>query len=50
MPRRPKAVAMAHAGKVEALMKGALHTDELMHPSSQASTVCAPSGASAMCS
>ena len=26
-----KAVAMARAGKVEALMKGALHTDELMH-------------------
>ena len=25
------AVAMARAGKVEALMKGALHTDELMH-------------------
>ncbi|WP_445680095.1 bifunctional enoyl-CoA hydratase/phosphate acetyltransferase [Radicibacter daui] len=24
-------VALAHAGKVEALMKGALHTDELMH-------------------
>jgi phosphotransacetylase/acyl dehydratase len=26
-----QAVAMARAGKVEALMKGALHTDELMH-------------------
>jgi len=26
-----EAVAMARAGKVEALMKGALHTDELMH-------------------
>jgi phosphotransacetylase/acyl dehydratase len=26
-----RAVAMARAGKVEALMKGALHTDELMH-------------------
>ena len=26
-----KAVAMARAGEVEALMKGALHTDELMH-------------------
>src|ERR1039458_851227 len=26
-----KAVAMARAGKVDALMKGALHTDELMH-------------------
>jgi phosphotransacetylase/acyl dehydratase len=26
------AVAMARAGEVEALMKGALHTDELMHP------------------
>ena len=26
-----KAVAMARAGKVEALMKGALHTEELMH-------------------
>ena len=25
------AVAMARSGKVEALMKGALHTDELMH-------------------
>ena len=25
------AVALAHAGKVEALMKGSLHTDELMH-------------------
>jgi phosphate acetyltransferase/phosphate butyryltransferase len=25
------AVALAHDGKVEALMKGALHTDELMH-------------------
>ena len=27
-----KAVAMARAGEVEALMKGALHTDELMQP------------------
>ena len=27
-----QAVAMARAGKVEALMKGALHTDELMRP------------------
>jgi phosphotransacetylase/acyl dehydratase len=26
-----KAVALARAGKVEALMKGSLHTDELMH-------------------
>jgi phosphate acetyltransferase/phosphate butyryltransferase len=26
-----RAVAMVHEGKVEALMKGALHTDELMH-------------------
>jgi len=26
-----KAVAMARSGKVEALMKGALHTDELLH-------------------
>ncbi len=26
-----KAVAMARSGEVEALMKGALHTDELMH-------------------
>jgi phosphate acetyltransferase/phosphate butyryltransferase len=26
------AVAMARAGQVEALMKGALHTDELLHP------------------
>jgi len=26
------AVEMARAGKVEALMKGALHTDELLHP------------------
>lgn len=26
-----KAVALAHAGEVEGLMKGALHTDELMH-------------------
>lgn len=26
-----KAVALARAGRVEALMKGALHTDELMH-------------------
>ncbi|WED43354.1 bifunctional enoyl-CoA hydratase/phosphate acetyltransferase [Legionella cardiaca] len=26
-----KAVALAHAGKVDALMKGSLHTDELMH-------------------
>jgi phosphate acetyltransferase/phosphate butyryltransferase len=26
------AVAMARAGRVEALMKGALHTDELLHP------------------
>ena len=26
-----QAVAMARAGKVEALMKGAIHTDELMH-------------------
>ncbi len=26
-----RAVAMARAGKVEALMKGSLHTDELMH-------------------
>jgi phosphate acetyltransferase/phosphate butyryltransferase len=27
-----KAVEMARAGKVDAIMKGALHTDELMHP------------------
>jgi len=26
-----RAVALAHSGKVEALMKGSLHTDELMH-------------------
>jgi phosphotransacetylase len=33
-----KAVALARAGKVEALMKGSLHTDELMHEVTAAST------------
>ena len=33
-----KAVALARAGKVEALMKGSLHTDELMHEVAAAET------------
>jgi len=33
-----KAVALARAGKVEALMKGSLHTDELMHEATAAET------------
>ena len=33
-----KAVALARAGKVEALMKGSLHTDELMHEVTAAET------------
>ena len=33
-----KAVALARAGKVEALMKGSLHTDELMHEVTAAQT------------
>ena len=32
------AVALARAGKVEALMKGSLHTDELMHEATAAET------------
>ena len=30
MRRRPAAVALARSGEVETLMKGSLHTDELM--------------------
>ena len=30
MPRRPKSVELIHQGKGELLMKGSLHTDELM--------------------
>jgi len=41
-------VAMARAGKVKALMKGALHTDELCMPSSMASRGCARRAGSAM--
>ncbi|MBV8187343.1 MAG: bifunctional enoyl-CoA hydratase/phosphate acetyltransferase [Alphaproteobacteria bacterium] len=33
-----KAVALARAGKVEAIMKGSLHTDELMHEVTAAAT------------
>lgn len=33
-----EAVAMARAGKVQAIMKGSLHTDELMHAAVQRST------------
>ena len=40
-----KAVAMARAGEVQALMKGSLHTDELM---AAVPPACAPVGASAM--
>jgi len=31
-----QAAAMAHAGKIHALMKGSLHTDEFLHPIMQA--------------
>ena len=38
---------MARSGEVEALMKGALHTDELMRASSTPRSACAPRAASA---
>ena len=45
------AVAMARTGKVEALMKGALHTDELMRRGRRSRRrACAPRAASAMSS
>lgn len=31
-PSAARAISLVRAGKVDALMKGALHTDELMHP------------------
>ena len=44
-----KAVEMIHEAKGELLMKGSLHTDELMR-SVAAAPACAPTGASATCS
>jgi phosphate acetyltransferase len=41
------AVSLAREGQVEALMKGSLHTDELMGEVIDKSTACAPRGASA---
>ena len=38
-----KAVELVKAGEAEALMKGSLHTDELMAPSSAARAACARS-------
>jgi phosphate acetyltransferase len=45
-----KAVELVRAGKAEALMKGSLHTDELMGRSSSATPACAPRAASATAS
>ena len=42
-----RAVELVAQGRVEALMKGSLHTDELMPPWWPAARACAPSGASA---
>ena len=45
-----QAVALAAAGEVEALMKGSLHTDELMSALVSAAAGCAPSAGSAIAS
>ena len=47
MPRPAKAVELIHEGRGEMLMKGSLHTDELMRAVTAARPVCAPRGASA---
>ena len=45
-----KAVELVRQGKAEALMKGSLHTDELMQRSIAARPACGRRGASAMAS
>jgi phosphate acetyltransferase len=45
-----KAVELVRAGRAEALMKGSLHTDELMAPWWRARAASAPPGASAIAS
>ena len=45
-----KGVELIHAAKGEMLMKGSLHTDELMRASPRRSAACAPTGGSAMSS
>ncbi len=45
-----KGVELIHQGKGEVLMKGSLHTDELMRAVTASAPACAPRGASAMSS